>query len=159
MEFYERSCTKRIHEAIKGLPRETRRVISSSLREQTPRIEDEKESYSRDPEKSHFRGFEAPKEVQGWIKSLPKVKELPGSSYSRVATWNIQTLNGRPHHLQAILHHYKISILGLTEVRGQAEIDFPKYKWIFRRKPGSMESASLSTSRFWSESGLRTNQV
>jgi exonuclease III len=163
IEFYERSCAKRVHEAIRCLPRETRRVINSCMREQTPLIEDEKESYTREPEESHFRGFKAPKEMQSWLKNLPKVKELQGSNYSRVATWNIQTLNGRLDHLQAILHHYKISILGLTEVRGQAEIDFPEYKWIFRRKPGStygigflIHLSLLERVRIEDKSSLRT---
>jgi exonuclease III len=45
-----------------------------------------------------------------------------------VATWNIQTLNGRVEHLQALLHHYEISILGLTETKGSAALDSPEYK-------------------------------
>jgi hypothetical protein len=47
-----------------------------------------------------------------------------------VATWNIQTLNGRVEHLQALLHHYEISILGLTEIRGSAVQVYPEYGWI-----------------------------
>jgi hypothetical protein len=64
------------------------------------------------------------------VSALPEINTLKGLQYSRVATWNIQTLNGRVEHLQALLHHYEISVLGLTEIRGSTVLDFPEYGWI-----------------------------
>jgi hypothetical protein len=61
---------------------------------------------------------------------LPEINPLKGLQYSRVATWNIQTLNGRVEHLHALLHHYEISVLGLTEIKGSATLEFPEYGWI-----------------------------
>jgi hypothetical protein len=33
-------------------------------------------------------------------------------------------------HLQALLHHYEISVFGLTEIKGSTALDFPEFRWI-----------------------------
>jgi exonuclease III len=60
-----------------------------------------------------------------------------GLKYSRIATWNIQTIRSRADQIEERALHYRISILGLTEVRRDPVLDFDEYKWVFKRKAGS----------------------
>jgi hypothetical protein len=104
----------RVHRDVCKLTREDRRT----LRTITTAVGCDIESH-----RENRQAVGVAKRYKKWLSQLPKVEKILGIMYTRVATWNIRSMNGRVRHIEAL--HYQISILGLTEVN--PDLNFAEY--------------------------------